>query len=138
MHLKSISTLKYLHLLYLDHHLKCTSAYSHATYLCFTPLTKGSQKGSSDAAYIYEELIDKYGGSPLLFNGLAVAKMHQGQHAEAEAALQQALTKVSGCSATFQLHHLIACVSLLIYFNAGLTPINDSAPKLSTVSMYAL
>jgi Flp pilus assembly protein TadD len=51
-------------------------------------------KGAQDAAYIYEELIDKHGGSPLLLNGLAVAKMHQGQYTEAETALQQALTKV--------------------------------------------
>jgi Flp pilus assembly protein TadD len=43
---------------------------------------------------VYEELIDKFGGSPLLLNGLAIAKMHQGQYAEAESSLQQALTKV--------------------------------------------
>jgi coatomer subunit epsilon len=52
-------------------------------------------KGAQDAAYVYEELIDKFGGSPLLLNGLAIAKMHQGQYAEAESSLQQALTKVS-------------------------------------------
>ena len=51
-------------------------------------------KGAQDAAYVYEELIDKFGGSPLLLNGLAIAKMHQGQYAEAETSLQQALTKV--------------------------------------------
>jgi len=38
----------------------------------------GGAKGAQDAAYIYDELIDKYGGSSLLLNGLAVAKMHQG------------------------------------------------------------
>jgi len=28
-----------------------------------------------DAAYVYDELVDKYGGSALLLNGLAVAKV---------------------------------------------------------------
>ena len=56
---------------------------------------QGALKGAQDAAYVYEELIDKFGGSPLLLNGLAIAKMHQGQYAEAETSLQQALTKVT-------------------------------------------
>ena len=46
-----------------------------------------------EAAYIYDELVDKYGGSSLLLNGLAVAKLHQGQYDEAETLLQEALTK---------------------------------------------
>ena len=58
-------------------------------------------KGAQDASYIYEELIDKYGGSPLLLNGLAVAKMQQGLFEEAETFLQQALLKVHYC------HHII-------------------------------
>ena len=58
-------------------------------------------KGAQDASYIYEELIDKYGGSPLLLNGLAVAKMQQGLFEEAETFLQQALLKVRHC------HHII-------------------------------
>ena len=44
--------------------------------------------------YIYEELIDKHGGSAMLLCGLAVAKMHLGQFEEAEARLQEALIKV--------------------------------------------
>mmetsp|Transcript_4254 Transcript_4254/g.5848 ORF Transcript_4254/g.5848 Transcript_4254/m.5848 type:complete len:298 (+) Transcript_4254:21-914(+) len=48
---------------------------------------------AQDAAYIYEELIDKYGASAALLNGLAVAKMQQGQFDEAEVNLQEALTK---------------------------------------------
>jgi hypothetical protein len=39
-------------------------------------------------------LIDKYGASATLLNGLAVSKMHQGLFEEAEASLQEALTKV--------------------------------------------
>lgn len=43
---------------------------------------------------MYEELIDKYGASAMLLNGLAVSKMQQGQFEEAETNLQEALTKV--------------------------------------------
>ena len=57
-------------------------------------LTQGK---AQDAAYIYEELIDKYGASATLLNGLAVSKMHQGQFEEAETNLQEALTKVTVC-----------------------------------------
>jgi coatomer protein complex subunit epsilon len=46
-----------------------------------------------EAAYIYDELIDKYGSSPMLLNGLAVSKMHQTQWDEAESALKEAITK---------------------------------------------
>ena len=31
-----------------------------------------------EAQYVYEELIDKYGGSSSLLNGLAATKMHLG------------------------------------------------------------
>lgn len=62
----------------------------------WTNLSLGGAKGAQDAAYIYDELVDKYGGSALLLNGLAVAKMHQGQYEEAESYLQEALTKVGG------------------------------------------
>lgn len=43
----------------------------------FLSITQGDLKGSKDASYIFEELIDKYGGSAMLLNGLAVSKMHQ-------------------------------------------------------------
>jgi coatomer protein complex subunit epsilon len=46
-----------------------------------------------DAIYIYEELIDKYGGTLFLLNGIAVAKMQMGLFEEAESALQDSLTK---------------------------------------------
>jgi len=46
-----------------------------------------------EAQYVYEELIDKYGGSASLLNGLAATKMHMGNFEEAEGNLQEALTK---------------------------------------------
>jgi coatomer protein complex subunit epsilon len=60
---------------------------------CWTLLSQGGSK-SQEATYIYEELMDKYGSSALLLNGLAVSKMHQGLYEEAEAHLLDALTKV--------------------------------------------
>lgn len=56
-------------------------------------LSSGQPAKIQEAAYTYDELIDKYGSSPSLLNGLAVAKMHQGQWEEAEAALKEAITK---------------------------------------------
>lgn len=46
-----------------------------------------------EAAYTYDELIDKYGGTCLLLNGLAVCKMHSGNFDEAESLLNDSLTK---------------------------------------------
>eukprot|EP01041_Mallomonas_annulata_P005927 gene5927-11959_t len=60
----------------------------------WTNLSAGGGK-AQDAAYVYEELIDKYGASAMLLNGLAVSKMQQGQFEEAETHLQEALTKKS-------------------------------------------
>lgn len=50
---------------------------------------------AQDAAYAYDELIDKYGNCALLMNGLALSKMHLGQFAEAETILLEALMKVT-------------------------------------------
>ena len=71
-----------------------------------------SQGGTKDqeAVYIYEELIDKHGGSSMLLCGLAVAKMHLGQFEEAEARLQEALIKVL----FFNLLYGISCLVLII------------------------
>lgn len=49
---------------------------------------------AQEAAYIYDELIEKYGASPVLLNGLAVSKMHLSQWEEAETSLKEAITKV--------------------------------------------
>lgn len=57
-------------------------------------LSPGSTK-VQDAVYVYEELIDKYGSSVMLLNGVAVGKMQLGLFEEAETALQEALTKAS-------------------------------------------
>lgn len=46
-----------------------------------------------DAYYIYQELVDRYGSTPLLLNGQAVTFIGQGLYVEAEAALQEALDK---------------------------------------------
>lgn len=53
-----------------------------------------SPSKAQEAVYIFEELIDKYGGSVTLLNGLAVAKMHLALFEEAEVALKEAITKV--------------------------------------------
>jgi hypothetical protein len=62
--------------------------------LLFTLLQQGGATKAQEASYIYDELIDKYGSFPQLLNGLAVAKMHQGQWDEAETALKEAIAKV--------------------------------------------
>jgi Flp pilus assembly protein TadD len=47
-----------------------------------------------EAVFTFEELISKYGGSPMLYNSLAVANMHMGNFTDAERNLQEALSKV--------------------------------------------
>jgi coatomer protein complex subunit epsilon len=51
---------------------------------------------AQEAAYIYEELSDKYGASCMLLNGQAAAKMHLGAYDEAETLLTDALNKNPG------------------------------------------
>ncbi|XP_044258149.1 coatomer subunit epsilon [Tribolium madens] len=53
-----------------------------------------------DAYYIYQELVEKYGATPLLLNGQAVALIGQGKYEEAESALQEALDKDANYSDT--------------------------------------
>ena len=69
---------------------------SSLTILCcaWINIAAGGNK-VQEACNLYEDLVDKFGGSPLLLNGLAAGKMHQGAYEEAETLLQEALTKKS-------------------------------------------
>jgi coatomer protein complex subunit epsilon len=60
-----------------------------------------------EAAYLYDELIDKHTGTCMLLNGLAVAKMSGGHWEEAETLLQEALTKAQADADS--LANLICC-----------------------------
>lgn len=53
------------------------------------------ESGEPDnAGYIFQELLDKYGQSVVLLNGLAVSYIHQGEFEKAERILQDALLLV--------------------------------------------
>ena len=49
---------------------------------------------TKEAIAIYQDLISKYGPSPMLLNGLALAFMHQKRYQDAEGPLMQALERV--------------------------------------------
>lgn len=58
----------------------------------WTNMATGGDK-IQEAYYIYQEMIDKLGGTALLLNGQAVTFLAQGKYAEAETALQEAIEK---------------------------------------------
>lgn len=60
-----------------------------------------------EAAYVYEELIDKFGPTAMLLNGVAAANLHMGLFEEAERFLLQAITQ--GPNDPDTLVNLIAC-----------------------------
>ncbi len=94
----------------IETHLLAHSHNAHTT-------NQGGGK-AQEAAYIYDELIEKYGASPVLLNGLAVSKMHLSQWEEAETSLKEAITKVTyiynllfahGPSCLYMLRNSTAC-----------------------------
>lgn len=93
---------------------------------------------AQEAGYVYDELIDKYGASASLLNGLAVAKMHQGQFEDAETSLQEALTKSPGDADT--LANLIVVANHLQrssdVINRYLSQLKLKAPNHSFVTSY--
>jgi Flp pilus assembly protein TadD len=69
------------------------------------------EKGEAEnAAQIFQELLDKYGQSVLLLNGLAVSFLHQGEFEKAERVLQDALLLV--CIISVQKAHLSRTTNL--------------------------
>eukprot|EP00088_Acartia_fossae_P013563 TRINITY_DN1715_c0_g1_i1.p1 TRINITY_DN1715_c0_g1~~TRINITY_DN1715_c0_g1_i1.p1 ORF type:complete len:298 (-),score=88.51 TRINITY_DN1715_c0_g1_i1:285-1178(-) len=58
----------------------------------WTSLALGGEK-IQEAFYIYQEMIDKHGGTAVVLNGQSVAFILQGKYPEAEAALSEALEK---------------------------------------------
>ena len=56
-------------------------------------IASGTPKGYGEAASLYEELVDKFGSSLMLLNGIAVANIHMGQFDKAEKVLVDAMTQ---------------------------------------------
>lgn len=92
-----------------------------------------------EAQYVYEELIDKYGGSSSLLNGLAATKMHLGNFEEAESNLQEALMKAPGdpdslANLVVVSHHLQRSSDVV---NRYLSQLQAKAPYHSLVTAVA-
>merc|ERR1712048_367967 len=63
-----------------------------------------------EAFYVFQELIDKYGESVPLLNGIAVASMHQGKYSQASSYLVSAVSKKNNDPDT--LVNMIVCAQL--------------------------
>jgi len=72
----------------------------------WTHLAQGGAK-LQEAAYIYDELMDKFGSTVTLLNGSAVANMQMGKFEEAEKSLVDALSK--GPNDADTLINLVSC-----------------------------
>lgn len=106
----------------------------------WTHINAGGSK-AQDAAYIYEELIDKYGSSAALLNGLAVAKMQQGMFEEAESSLLEALTKAPSDPDTLSNlivvgQHLQRSVDVLNRYIAQLRSKSANHPLIASLEMF--
>jgi len=68
--------------------------------LALVNLSLGGADKLQEAYFIYQELADKYGATPLLLNGQAVCLMAQGKWEDAEPLLQEAQDKDNNCAET--------------------------------------
>ena len=66
-----------------------------------------------EAAYVFQELIDKFGASALLQNGLACAYLHMGRFEEADKLLVDASTKGGGGGNADTLVNQVCCAQHL-------------------------
>jgi len=92
-----------------------------------------------DAAYIYDELIDKYSTTAMLLNGLAAAKMQLNKFEEAETQLQEALNKAPSDPDTLAnlitvSHHLQRPQNVI---NRYLSQLKTKAPNHELVTLMA-
>jgi hypothetical protein len=56
-------------------------------------LATNGEKPLQDARLTFQDLIDKYGASPMLLNGIAVSFLHQKKYSDCEGALLQSLER---------------------------------------------
>ncbi len=100
-------------------------------------VAKGGEK-LQEAAYIYQELIDRFEPSAMLLNGLAVCNMHMQNFEEAERLLVDAAGKGSNSDT---LLNLIACSNHMgkssEMVQKNIASLQKLAPKHPWISQYA-